>query len=346
MSRLVQPLAVAFLLGAAVMLFVWKPWEQSQAAFDPDKPAKKDAFGETRGGGAAAAKEVAFDGDRAMKYLKQLCDLGPRVSGTDGMAKQQELLVKHFEAFGGTVTKQEFEAKQESRRDKVKMTNLTVSWFPDRDRRVMLCAHYDTRPIAHEDNPRDWRQPFASANDGTSGVAMLMELAHTMKDVPTAVGVDFVLFDGEEYIFEPTGLGGLQRDRFFIGSDHFASQYAAAKGKRKHTYEAAVLFDLFAHPGAKFAVEGYSWAKAEPLARQFWQAAADAKAGSFLLAVGGDVQDDHLALNRVGIPAIDVIDFDGYRPHWHKLSDTPDKCDGKQMAEVAKVTATWLQGRK
>lgn len=336
------------------MLFIWKPWESGQAdekkheptAFDPDGPMKRDKFGEARGA-VANTKEIAFDGDRAMAYLKQLCDLGPRVSGTDGMAKQQELLTKHFEAHGGTVTRQEFEAKQYSRREKVKMTNLIASWFPDRTTRVILCAHYDTRPMAHEElNRNDWRKPFVSANDGTSGVAMLMELAHVMKDFPTGVGVDFVLFDGEEYIFEPTGLGGVGGDRFFFGSDHFADQYLANKAKLKHRYAAAVLFDLFAHPGAKFSVEGHSWSHAQKLATEFWQTAFAVGAKSFENAVGNDIQDDHLALNRAGIPAIDVIDFDGYRKHWHKLSDTPDKCDGKQIAEVAKVTTTWLQGLK
>lgn len=353
MSRLVQPLLVAILLGAVVMLFIWKPWESGHAtepiAFDPDKPAKKEQFAENRGGltQAAAVKEIAFDGDRAMKYLKQLCDLGPRVSGTAGMDKQQELLVKHFETLGAKVTKQEFEAKQESRRDKVKMTNLIVSWFPERTSRVILSAHYDTRPMAHEEpNRNDWRKPFLSANDGTSGVAMFMELAHVMKEFPTAVGVDFVLFDGEEYIFEPKGLGGLPKDRFFIGSDHFADQYVANKSKLKHHYEAAILYDLFAHPGATFRVEGHSWAAAPKLATAYWQVAINAGAKSFENAIGIDVSDDHLALNRAGIPAIDIIDFEGYSKHWHKLSDTPDKCDGKPMAEVARVTMVWLQGLK
>lgn len=339
------------------MLFVWKPWETGHAEdrpnepvlFDPDKPAKKDQFAENRGEKptTTAAKEVAFDGDRAMKYLKQLCDLGPRVSGSVEMTKQQELLIKHFEELGGKVTKQEFEAKQESRRDKVKMTNLIVSWFPERTSRVILSAHYDTRPMAHEEpNRNDWRKPFLSANDGTSGVAMMMEMAHVMKDFPTVVGVDFVLFDGEEYIFEPKGLGGLPKDRFFFGSDHFADQYRANLSKSKTRYEAAILYDLFAHPGASFKVEGHSWNAAPKLATQFWQAAVDIGAKSFVGSVGIDVSDDHMALNRVGIPAIDVIDFEGYSQHWHKLSDTADRCDGKQMAEVAKVTTTWLQGLK
>ncbi len=84
------------------------------------------------------------------------------------------------------------------------MTNLIVSFFPDRERRVILCSHYDTRPIAdQEPDPRKWREPFLSANDGGSGVAFLMELGNQMKDLPTKVGVDFVFFDGEEYIFDP-----------------------------------------------------------------------------------------------------------------------------------------------
>lgn len=340
MQKLAQPLAVAVLLGAGLALFLWKPWEAGQAQ---EKPAKRDRFGETRGG----TDVVPFDADRAHKYLKQLCDLGPRVSGSDGMAKQIELLTKHFEAHGATVTRQDFEAKQYSRRDKVKMTNLIAAFHPERTRRVILCAHYDTRPIAHEElNRNDWRKPFLSANDGTSGVAMFMELAHHAKDLSAVVGIDFVCFDGEEYIFEKDAFGAQPADRFFFGSDHFAEQYVASKATRKFQYEAAVLYDLFAHRGAKFEVEGHSWEKSDKLASQFWKVALDRRSPSFLNSVGRPIQDDHLALHRAGIPAIDIIDFDGYERHWHKLSDTPDKVDPKQMAEVAGVTAAWLQGLK
>src|SRR3954470_2166032 len=102
------------------------------------------------------------------------------------------------------------------------MTNLIVSWFPERKSRVILCAHYDTRPNADQEADRTkWGKPFVSANDGGSGVALLMELAHAMKDLPTGVGVDFVLFDGEEYVF--TGPDG--NDDYFLGSRHFATDY-------------------------------------------------------------------------------------------------------------------------
>lgn len=340
MSRFVQALVAAVIAGAAISLFLWKPWEASQAQ---EKPQKRDRFGETR----VAASDHPFDADRAMKYLVQLCEIGPRVSGSTGMTKQQDLLTKHFEALGATVERQEFEAKQYSRPDKVKMTNLIASWHPERTRRVMLCTHYDTRPIAHEElNRNDWRKPFLSANDGTSGVAMFMELAHVAKNLSSTVGIDFVFFDGEEYIFEPLPFGDRPADRFFFGSDHFADRYLATQSTRKYQYEAAVLFDLFAHKGAKFEVEGHSWEKSGKLATQFWQVALGMKAKSFQNSIGRPIQDDHLALHRAGIPAIDVIDFDGYERHWHKLSDTPDKCDPKQMAEVAHVTMSWLMGLK
>ncbi|MBY0461362.1 MAG: M28 family peptidase, partial [Gemmataceae bacterium] len=188
-----------------------------------------------------------------------------------------------------------------------------------------------------EANPKNWNKPFVSANDGTSGVAMLMELGHHMKDLKCEVGVDFIFFDGEEYIFEP-GRGG---DRYFIGSEYFAEEYTKSKDKRKFKYEAGVLFDLFAAKGAELKVEVHSWESARPLVETVWGIAKDVGAKSFKFERGHEVQDDHLALNAAGIPTIDVIDFD--YPHWHKLSDTADKVSGAQMAEVAKVMTAWLQ---
>src|SRR5436189_75805 len=106
------------------------------------------------------------------------------------------------------------------------MANMVISYHPDRTRRVILCSHYDTRPIADQEPARKrWHEPFVSANDGGSGVALLMELAHHMKDLKTKVGVDFVFFDGEEYVYDPEG------DEYFFGSKHFAKEYGKIKKK-------------------------------------------------------------------------------------------------------------------
>lgn len=303
----------------------------------PDDPPEKTEFAS---GADEKAAEVKFDGERAMKYLKQLCDIGPRISGTEGMKKQQKLLEDHFKKLGATVARQEFKARQRSQKNETEFVNLVVSWNPDRERRVLLCAHYDTRPIADQEaNRANWTRPFVSANDGAAGVAMLMEVGNHMKDVKSEFGVDFVFFDGEEYVFETDRLGG--GDRYFIGSEHFADEYAKSKGKRKHRYDAGVLFDLCHAKGASLKVELHSYDAARPLVEQIWGVAKAVGAKSFKYERGQEVLDDHIALNRAGIPTVDVVDLE--YPHWHKLGDTPDKVDPAQMAEVAKVATTWLQ---
>jgi hypothetical protein len=273
-----------------------------------------------------------FDAKRAMGYLNDVCKIGPRQSGTDGMKKQQELMEKHFAALGGKVTYQKFTARQRSQRQPVDMANMVVSWHPDRPRRVILCAHYDTRPIAdQEPNPQNWRKPFLSANDGGSGVALLMELAHHMKDLPVQVGVDFVFFDGEEYVFD-------QDDEYFFGSKHFGAEYA---GQRQKKYTGAILLDMVGGKGPRFPVDPHSWQKAPALVREVWGIAGELKCPAFVNAEGPAVEDDHVALNRAGIPAIDIIDF-SYR-HWHRLTDTPENCSGESLDQVARVLSVWLQ---
>ena len=132
----------------------------------------------TGAGGQGEPAGVKFDGERALKYLKQVCNIGPRISGSEGMKKQQELLEKHFKDLGATVTRQEFKARQASRKEATAFTNLIVSWHPEREKRVLFCAHYDTRPIADQEPDRNsWTRPFLSANDGTGGAALFMELA-------------------------------------------------------------------------------------------------------------------------------------------------------------------------
>ncbi len=303
------------------------------------EPPKTTEFA-TGTGGARGADEVKFDESHALKYLRELCDLGPRISGSESMKKQQQLIEKHFKDLGATVTRQEFKGKQHSRKEAVEMVNLIISWNPEKTRRVLLCSHYDTRPIAdQEQNRNNWNKPFVSANDGASGVALFMELGNHMKDVKCEFGVDFVLFDGEEYVFETSQTGG--GDKYFFGSEYFAEQYAKSKGTRKYEYSAGLLFDLFAAKGAALRVEDNSYTFAKPLVEQVWAIAREAGAKSFRWEPGHEVLDDHIALNKAGIPTIDIIDFD--YPHWHKLSDTVDKISGAQLSEVAKVVTIWLQ---
>src|SRR5262245_7736621 len=206
-------------------------------------------------------------------------------------------------------------------------------------RLVIRCSHYDTRPIAdQEEDPRRWHEPFISANDGGSGVALLMELAHHMPAIKPGVGVDFVFFDGEEYIFERDG------DRYFFGSEHFARDYKQQRPK-KVRYTAAILLDMIGGKNAQFPVEPNSWFRAGQLVKEVWGVASEVNCQAFQNRISQTpVQDDHLALNDAGIPAIDIIDFD--YPHWHRLSDVPANCAGESLEQVARVIGVWLQRMK
>jgi glutaminyl-peptide cyclotransferase len=334
-NSLVRWLVLFGILGALLVgLITFQPWSTNAQS----SSRTRDRFASDRDSGATpAVTPVAFDGKKALGYLEEICKIGPRISGTDGMKKQQERILKHFQDLEVKVAYQRFSARQRSLGKPVAMANMVMSYYPERPRRVVLCSHYDTRPIAdQEDNQRNWRKPFVSANDGGSGVALLMELANHMKDLKIKVGVDFVLFDGEEFIFDP------REDEYFFGSKHFAKE---AKGRRGTTYTGAILLDMVGGKAARFPREQNSTFHAGKLVNEVWAIARELKCDAFRdtqSRVG--VEDDHIPLNRAGIPAIDIIDFD--YPHWHLLSDLPKNCAAEPLEQVAKVLSVWLQRQK
>ena len=329
MKRLLIALAVLGLAWLIMLPFLGQPTDPAING----QEKKRDEFA-----GDQVGKAIPFDGQRALGYLKAVCDLGPRMSGSPAMRKQQELIRKHFEDLGAKVRAQKFEGKQTTQKNAIPMTNLIVSFAPERERRAILCSHYDTRPIAdQEPDPRKWREPFVSANDGGSGIAFLMELGNHMKNLPTKLGVDFVFFDGEEYIFDR------DRDNYFLGSKHFAQHWKANKDDRPD-YAGAVLLDMIAGKGARFPVEGNSFRQSEKLCRELWGIANELRCTAFVQDLGDTVQDDHIQLQYVGIPAVDIIDF-SYK-HWHRLTDVPANCAPEGMEQVARVLTVWLQRMK
>lgn len=136
---------------------------------------------------------LPFDPEQSMKYLKEICDIGTRISGSEGIVKQRILIKKHFEALGAKVLEQEFKAIQKSTGRPTPMVNMIISWHPTIRERVILCSHFDTRPFAdQETDPKKRKGTFISANDGASGVALLMEMGRHMKKLNCNIGVDFV----------------------------------------------------------------------------------------------------------------------------------------------------------
>ena len=292
---------------------------------------------------AATGKPAAlagFDGERAYKYLVEQCQIGPRISGTEGNRKLRRRLVEHFEGCGAQVRLQKFQVRHPQTGERVEMENVVAGWFPDRKRRVLLGAHFDTRPHPdRETDPRKKNAPFLGANDGASGVAVLMELANLMPELRTTVGVDFVCFDGEELVY------GEDLGEYFLGSTHFAEQYRQGRGDVR--YAAAIVIDMIGDKSLQIYPDQVSQHEAPQLVREVWDIAKRLGATGFKSGRGHDIRDDHLPLLDAGIPAIDLIDFD-YGPnhsYWHTSEDTPDKCSAASLAQVGGVLAEWLRGR-
>lgn len=282
---------------------------------------------------------VAIDGERAFRYLKEICEIGPRVAGSEANTRQRKLVADHFVKMGGKVREQPFRTRHPLTGRRVDMANLIGSWQPERNQRIVIGAHYDTRPRPDEENdPGRLNLPFLGANDGASGVAILMEIAHHLADLTPPVGVDLVLFDGEELVYGNNPTAG----EYFLGSKHFAQVYADLVDRRRTrvNYVAGMVLDMVGGKNLQIKQEPNSLNLAPDLVREVWAIAERLQARSFRFRQGREVLDDHLALNNVGIPAIDIIDFD--YPFWHKADDLPENCSADSLAEVGRVVVTWL----
>jgi hypothetical protein len=286
-----------------------------------------------------------IDGDRAYDYLKKICLLGPRPAGSVANDRQRKLVAEHFEKCGGAVREQPFQGHDPLSGAQVSMANLIGSWFPDREERVVLAAHYDTRPFPDRDpDPAKRKAPFIGANDGASGVALLMEIAHHLNDSPTPWGVDLVLFDGEELVYDQEG-------EYFLGSKEFSRLYEQSRrgGKTKTRYIAGFVLDMIGDRSLTIDQEQYSLQLAPHLVREVWSVAQRLNAKGFRNRTGIAVSDDHLSMNNAEIPTIDLIDFE--YPYWHTAGDLPEQCSGASLAQVGRVVTGWLslpkpKGRK
>jgi hypothetical protein len=336
MNGIIRSLAASIGIGALVAtwgaLAFHAPGEELARAAENAKPP-------------AAAVEVQpvnpLDGQRAYGYLQELCAIGPRPSGSAGMDKQQALLEEFFKKAGGKVTLQRFRADNPLGGNPVPMANIIVEWHPERKERILLCAHYDTRPHADRDlDPVKRRDGvFLGANDGASGVAVLMELSHLMPKLDGPLGVDFLLVDGEELVYTEG------KDPYFLGSTWFSQQYA--KNPQSHKYRWGVVLDMVGDVNLSVYQDRFSatWSETRPLVKSIWGTAAKLGVKEFIPRVGYVIQDDHLPLrNKAKIPTCDIIDFE--YPQWHTTKDDPQHCAGSSLAKVGWVVYEWIRSEE
>lgn len=283
-----------------------------------------------------------FNADSAYQFVKAQTDFGPRVPETEAHHLCAQWLVKRLSEFADTVYIQDFRTRIYNGQG-MDGQNIIASFNPTASKRIVLCSHWDSRPFAdHDVDETNWNTPIDGANDGASGVGVLMECARLFKIQPLneKLGVDIILFDLEDY--------GPRQDeamKYYNESvNHWAlgSQYWA-KHPHIYGYKAfyGILLDMVGGSNPNFQKEYYSQGYASGISNKVWRKAADLGYRPYFTAELGDpISDDHIPLNEAGLPTIDIIDLqpqssNGSFPEvWHTLNDNIDNIDPATLRMV------------
>jgi peptidase M28-like protein len=291
-----------------------------------------------RAGGVQAAQRPAFSGASAFALLKRQVAFGPRVPNRASHRKCRDYLAATLRPLADSVAVQSFSQTVDG--SVLRMSNIIARWkgaggAADPQRGVLLCAHWDTRPTADfEQDPRRRRMPIPGANDGASGVAVLMEAARIFKQAAPPVPVTIVFFDGEDY--------GPGLENMFLGSRYFADHLPEGCPRR------GILLDMIGDRDLEIPQEGHSVQHAREVVQEVYEIAQ--RLGlerHFPQRGGGQIEDDHVPLLAKGLKVIDLIDF-SYGPNhswWHTLADTPDKCSPASLKAVGDVVVEWVYTR-
>jgi len=272
----------------------------------------------------AAYAAAPFDQDNAFYYLEAQCALGPRNPGSPGHAQCLAFLKRELALWADTVYEQPFEYKSPDTYETLNLTNIIARIHPAQRDRVLFSAHWDTRPFADRDpDPAKRKTPIPGADDGASGVAVLLEMARQLSANPVKVGVDIVLTDGEDY-----GREEVVAD-YLLGAKYFAKNLPDPPPRF------GILLDMIGQRDLKIPMEEYSVKYAKPVMDKIWTAAARQNATAFVRENGIPVIDDHLPMLEQKIPMVDLIDFN--YPYWHTTDDTPAHCSANSLGQVGRT---------
>lgn len=288
----------------------------------------------------------SFNADSAYAFTKAQCDFGPRDMNSRGHDLCGEWIVSKFKKYGCKVTTQTATLAGYDG-TKLRSRNIMASINPEATTRILLCAHWDSRPWADNDpDSANWRKPILAANDAASGVAVMLELARIIgkskdeKAFNKQLGIDFVCFDAEDWGTPQWADVADNADSWALGAQYWSKNLPQG-------YEAryGILLDMVGGVGAKFYREGMSMQYAPEIVKKVWRAAREVGFGSYFPKEdGGVITDDHVPVNQFAkIPTIDIIPYyadcqqSSFGPTWHTLADNMENIDKNTLKAVGQT---------
>ena len=277
-----------------------------------------------------------FDENSAYQFLLDQCDFGPRNPGSEGYNNCKEYLIKTLDSYSDTVFTQPFVINDidDTQYD---LDNIIAQYNINSNSHLLLGAHWDTRPWADSDlNIEKHNQPIIGANDGASGVSVLLELAKIFHYNPPPIRVSIVFFDGEDM-----GRPGVPKS-YARGSQFFAKNLPIEKP------DEAIILDMIGDKELHIPIERYSYQQNKDLVKKLWSLANKLNLEAFESRIVHTIYDDHVPLwQEAKIPAIDIIDFNypnRYSNYWHTSQDTPDNCSAQSLGQVGNLLVHYIYG--
>lgn len=286
-----------------------------------------------------------FNADSAYAYTKAQVDFGPRIPSTPAHAKCADYLVAKLKSFGGQVSVQQasittYDGKTHQ------LKNIMAAFYPEKKQRVLISAHWDSRPFSDQDPDEKMRdQPFEGANDGASGVAVILEMARQIQQKQPEIGIDFILWDIEDY--GQSGGGDAHETTWCLGSQHWAKKPIFPAGQ-KPAY--AINLDMVGGSNAQFTRDETSRRYAPEIVQKVWQIGEEIGYGRYFINVNsGSIIDDHYWINQGGVPAINIIhysDLAGFYGNWHTQLDNLNNIDRNTLKAVGQTVLETIYREK
>jgi len=280
-----------------------------------------------------------FDKGNAFRYLVKQCEFGPRNPYSDGYKQCLVYLQKTLAGFADTILLQPFVLNDLVDEKSYDLTNIIARFKVDDPEQLLIGAHWDTRPWADEDLEAEKRNdPIIGANDGASGVAVVLELARILNASPPPIGVTLVLFDGEDM-----GRSGIPKS-YAQGSLAFAKDLPIEKP------DEAIILDMIGDAELHIPIERFSYQQNRQLVKKLWSLAKALNLDAFESRIVHTIYDDHVPLwSEAKIPAVDIIDFDypnNYVNFWHTTQDLPENCSAESLGQIGTLLVHYIYGRQ